>query len=151
MKMRTIVNGLAAMAAAAVLIAGCENTPTRDTADTPPQQAASPRQEAEQFSSWRQVYETAVEGSNVKRASRGFVEHRRLRGHAEGSYFVYGRKDLKTPVGFFLPNGDTYLYINDNNSGKVVSKSLGPLNPAGAVKLLLNIEADVEFESRISR
>ena len=143
--MRMIVNRLVSMVAAAILIAGCGNTPTPQSKDAPPSQ------EAEQLSSWRQVYESAVEGNNVKRSARGFVEHRRLKDHAEGSFFVYDIKDMKTPVGFFLPSGETYRYITDNNSGKTVSKSLGPLEPTAAVKTLLDIEADVEFESRLNR
>ena len=84
--------------------------------------AAPSTDRPEVLSAWIKVYETAIEESEVKRTAAGFVEHRRLEGKSEGSYFVYGIKDLKTPLGFFLPSGETYRYITEVNSKKVVSK-----------------------------
>jgi hypothetical protein len=52
-------------------------------------------------------------------------------------------------LGFFLPSGETYRYITEVNSKKVVSKSLGPLEPETAVKILLRIKANVEFDKKL--
>ena len=56
---------------------------------------------------------------------------------------------MKTPLGFFLPSGETYRYITEVNSKKVVSKSLGPLEPETAVRILLRIKANVEFDKKL--
>ena len=103
----------------------------------------------EVLSAWIKVYETAIDESEVKRTAAGFVEHRRLEGKSEGSYFVYSIKNLKTTLGFFLPSGETYRYITEVNSKEVVSKSLGPLEPKTAIKILLRIKADVEFDKEL--
>mgnify|MGYP003324064962 FL=1 len=141
--MRTTINGWLGMAAATILLTSCGSSPE------PKPMAAPSTDRPEVLSAWIKVYETAIEESEVKRTAAGFVEHRRLEGKSEGSYFVYGIKDLKTPLGFFLPSGETYRYITEVNSKKVVSKSLGPLEPEAAVKILLRIKANVEFDKKL--
>ena len=141
--MKTTINGWLGIAAATILLTSCGSSPE-------PKPAAAPATErAEVLSAWIKVYETAIGENGVKRTAAGFVEHRRLEGGSEGSYFVYGIKNMKTPLGFFLPSGETYRYITEVNSKKVVSKSLGPLEPEAAVKILLRITANVEFDKKL--
>ncbi len=131
------------MAAAAIFLTSCGGSPEPKPAPAPATDGT------EVLSAWIKVYETSIEESDVKRTTAGFVEHRRLEGKSEGSYFVYGIKDMKTPLGFFLPSGETYRYITEVNSKKVVSKSLGPLEPETAVRILLRIKANVEFDKEL--
>jgi len=138
------------LAFAAILLSGCGNSPARRTVKPTPAQPTRVAKTTETLSAWIKVYEAVVDGNTVKRSASGFVEHRRLEGQSEGCYFVYNIKALKTPVGFFLPSGETYRYITEVNSKKVVSKSLGPLEPKSAVKILLKIKADVEFDKKLN-
>ncbi len=131
------------MAAAAIFLTSCGGSPEPKPAPAPATDGT------EVLSAWIKVYETSIEESDVKRTAAGFVEHRRLEGKSEGSYFVYGIKNMKTPLGFFLPSGETYRYITEVNSKKVVSKSLGPLEPETAVRILLRIKANVEFDKEL--
>jgi hypothetical protein len=141
--MKTTISGWLGMAVTTILLASCGSNPG-------PKPAAAPATErTEVLSAWIKVYETVIEESDVKRTATGFVEHRRLEGENEGSYFVYSIKNMKTPVGFFLPSGETYRYVTEVNSKKVVSKSLGPLEPEAAVKILLRIKANVEFDKKL--
>ncbi len=141
--MKTTINGWLGIAAATILLTSCGGSPE-------PKPAAAPATErTEVLSAWIKVYETVIEEDDVKRTAAGFVEHRRLEDESEGSYFVYGIKNMKTPLGFFLPSGETYRYITEVNSKKVVSKSLGPLEPEAAVKILLRIKAKVEFDKKL--
>ena len=131
------------MAAAAIFLTSCGGSPEPKPAPVPVTDGT------EVLSAWIKVYETAIDESEVKRTAAGFVEHRRLEGESAGSYFVYGIKNMKTPLGFFLPSGETYRYITEVNSKKVVSKSLGPLEPETAVRILLRIKANVEFDKEL--
>jgi len=141
--MRTTINGWFGIAVAMILLTSCGSSPE------PKPMTAPATDRTEVLSAWIKVYETAIDESEVKRTAAGFVEHRRLEGKSEGSYFVYSVKNLKTPLGFFLPSGETYRYITEVNSKKVVSKSLGPLEPKTAIKILLRIKADVEFDKEL--
>ena len=131
------------MAAATILLTSCGSSPE-------PKPAAAPATErTEVLSAWIKVYETVIEENGVKRTAAGFVEHRRLEGESEGSYFVYGIKNMKTPLGFFLPSGETYRYITEVNSKTLVSNSLGPLDPAAACHILLPIQPKLEFDNKL--
>jgi hypothetical protein len=141
--MRSVTNGWFVIAAAVLLLPGCGGSPETQPA------AAPAGEKAEVLSAWIKVYEAAIEGSEVTRTAMGFVEHRRLEGESQGSYFVYSVKDMKTPVGFFLPSGQTYRYVSEPNSKEVVSKNLGPLEPQDAVRILLRMKAAIEFSKEL--
>ncbi len=104
----------------------------------------------EELSSWSRVIEADFDGKAVNRKICGFVEHRRVIDHKEGKYFVYGIKNLKEPVGFYLPSGQTYRYrIADD--GTSTSRNIGIHRPVASVRLLLDIEAEIEFDQQISK
>ncbi len=142
--MRSFLYHIPTIAMTALLITGCAGAPAPQAKET------SAAGAIEELSSWSRIIEAAFEGDAVNRTVRGFVEHRRLKDHKEGHYFVYGIKNLKEPVGFYMPSGETYRYkIADD--GTSVSQSIGIHRPAASVRQLLEIEADIEFDQRISK
>ena len=144
MRMCSPLSCLPAVAMTALLLSGCGSTPAQIENDVPSARAF------EELSSWSRVIETSIEGNTAKREIRGFVEHRRLKDHKEGHYFVYSIKNLKKPVGFYLPSGETYRYkVADN--GNVVSQNIGIHRPAASVRHLLEIEEDIEFDQHLRK
>lgn len=144
MRMRSSLTRMPAIAMTALLLSGCGSTPDPEEKDT------SSAEASEELSAWSRVIEASFEGNSVNRTIRGFVEHRRLTDQAEGHYFVYGIKDLKRPVGFYLPSGQTYRYRLADD-GKVVSQTVGIFRPAASVRRLLDIEADIEFDRQLTK
>ena len=144
MRMRSFLTLIPTIAMTALLLPGCAGAPA------PQEKEASSSGAIEELSSWSRVVEADFDGNSVKRTVRGFVEHRRLKDHKEGHYFVYGIKDLKKPVGFYLPSGQTYRYWIEDD-GKTVSRDIGVHRPAASARQLLGIEADIEFDQRISK
>ncbi len=142
--MRSFLTLIPTITLTALLLPGCAGAPA------PQEKEASFAGATEELSSWSRVIEADFDGNSINRTVRGFVEHRRLKDHKEGHYFVYGIKDLKAPVGFYLPSGQTYRYkIGDD--GKAVSRNIGVFRPAASVRQLLGIETDLEFDQRISK
>ena len=142
--MRSFLTLIPTIAMTALLLPGCAGAPA------PQEKETSPTGATEELSSWSRIVEAAFEGDSVKRTVRGFIEHRRLKDHEEGHYFVYGIKDLKNPVGFYLPSGQTYRYKIEDD-GKAVSRNIGVHRPAASARQLLGIKADIEFDRRISK
>lgn len=142
--MRSFLYHIPTIVVTALLLPACAGAPA-------PQESEAPSTEpTEELSSWSRIIEADFDGNAVNRTIRGFVEHRRLKDHKEGKYFVYGIKNLKEPVGFYLPSGQTYHYkIADD--GTSVSRNIGIHRPVASVRQLLGIEADIEIDQRISK
>lgn len=142
--MRSFLYHIPTIVVTALLLPACAGAPAAQEKEVPSAEAA------EELSSWSRIIEADFDGNAVNRTIRGFVEHRRLKDHKEGKYFVYGIKNLKEPVGFYLPSGQTYYYkIADD--GTSVSRNIGIHRPVASVRQLLGIEADIEIDQRISK
>ena len=139
--MRSFLYHIPTIVVTVLLLPACAGAPAAQEKEAP---------SAEELSSWSRIIEADFDGNAVNRTIRGFVEHRRLKDHKEGKYFVYGIKNLKEPVGFYLPSGQTYYYkIADD--GTSVSRNIGIHRPVASVRLLLDIEAEIEFDQQISK
>jgi hypothetical protein len=95
------------------------------------------------------VVEVRIAGDRRVATPRGFREHRRtLYDENGGTFQVYGMKDPAKPVGFYLPNGKTFRYRLDER-GEVVTEEVGTLLPETAVRTLLEIEGEIEFDTAL--
>jgi len=96
------------------------------------------------ISSFQRVVEVHFDGKNMRRESKGLVEHRRRLDEPHGVHFVFRENDLKHPVGFYTPSGKTFRYRVDSR-GSVETDEIGALDPVQALRTLLEIDDEIEL------
>ena len=125
-------------------LAGCKTN--TDSARGPVGGPAREGAEKFKLDSWRSIWASSVQGGEVVRELRGYVQKSRFEGEPveDAVEFFYVDGDLDAPIGFRLPSGDTFRYTR-SRSGSIDEESIGRHTTENAVHRLLDISEDIEF------